>query len=385
MKRFLVFAAVLLAPLSATFTFSQAPKAQPIQSHQVNADGSVTFRFLGPTAKSAAVALDIYAKPLAMTLGEGGVWSVTTPPLKPEFYGYHLVVDGYNQLDPINPDVRQNFAFGDNQVMVPGHPAEPWELTAVPHGRVDLVRFTTHVAQHLPENQSGYVVYTPPGYDEHRKGGYPILYLLHGWSDNETGWSAVGHAEYILDNLIQERKAVPMIVVMPLGYGDLDFVTHGFDVWQNPAKIVSNTKLFGDELLTEVMPAVERSYNVAKGRENHAIIGLSMGGLESLTIGLNHTDTFAYVGGMSAAVHNTDPDKAMPGYAQPSAAKLANLKLLWVACGTEDGLIEPNRRFVAWAKAKGLNPVAVETPGLHVWEVWRDNLVHFAPLLFQSH
>jgi enterochelin esterase family protein len=374
-------AALVLA--ASILSAAQGPPRKPFKSHEVHADGSITFRYLAPAAKSVGVALDIYAKPLPMVAGEGGIWSVTTPPLAPEFYGYDLQVDGLTQLDPLNQDVRFNYQYLANQVMVPAHPAAPWELTDIPHGRLDHVRFTTHIAKNLPNNQSGYMVYTPPGYDEHRKGGYPVLYLLHGWSDDETGWTAIGRAEYILDTLIQQHKAVPMIVVMPLGYGDLDFVTHGFDVWNDPAKIVPNTRLFGEELLTEIMPAVEHAYNVAKGRENHAIIGLSMGGLESLTIGLNHTDTFAYVGGMSAAIHNTDPDKALPGYAQPDAAKLANLKLLWVACGTEDGLIEPNRRFVAWAKAKGLNPVDVETPGLHVWEVWRDNLLHFAPLLFQ--
>jgi enterochelin esterase family protein len=363
---------------------AQAPAPPPLQTHEVHPNGSITFRTIAPGARSVGVALDIYAKPLAMTQGENGVWSITTVPLKPEFYGYNLSVDGKTMLDPLNPDVRFNYQYLANQVLVPGQPSAPWELTAIPHGRLDHVRFTTHVAKHLPNDQSAYMVYTPPGYDEHRKGGYPVLYLLHGWSDNETGWTEIGRAEYILDTLIAEHKAVPMIVVMPLGYGDLDFVTHDFAVWGDHAKVMENVRLFEQSLLTEVMPAVEQVYDVAKGRESRAIVGLSMGGLESLTIGLNHTDKFAYVGGMSSAIHDQSFDTMLPALAAPDAAKKADLKLLWVACGTEDGLITPNRAFVAWAKAKGLKPVAVETPGLHIWTVWRDNLVAFAPLLFKG-
>jgi enterochelin esterase family protein len=382
----LVVAAVCLASvLPATFAVAQSGPPPILKSHEVNADRSVTFRYYGPGAKTVGLSLDINAKPVPMTKDDHGIWSVTTPVLPPEIYGYSFVVDNYTLLDPANTDARANYVYYGSQVLVPGTPPQPWELTDIPHGTLTHVTFTTHVAQHLPANQSAYMVYTPPGYDEHRKGGYPVLYLLHGWSDNENAWTRVGGAQYIMDTLIHEGKAKPMIVVMTLGYGDLNFVTSGWDVWQDPGKIIPNTNLFGQELLTEVMPAVEKDYNVAKGRENHAIIGLSMGGLESLVIGLNHTDTFAYVGGMSAAIHNTDPNKALPAFAAPDAATKANLKLLWVACGTEDGLITPNRKFVAWAKAKGLNPVAVETPGQHIWEVWRDNLVHFAPLLFQSH
>ena len=369
-----------LALLSfTTAVFAQAPAPPPLNSHQLNPDNTITFRYRGPGAKSVAVSLDLYAKPLPMAQDDSGVWFTTTPPLAPEYYGYTFIVDGVSQLDPLNGDVRFNYVNPADQVMVPAHPASPWELTAIPHGRVDHIRFTTHIAKNLPDNQSAYEVYTPPGYDQHRKGGYPVLYLLHGWSDNETGWTEIAHAPFILDALIHEGKAVPMIVVMPLGYGDLDFVTHGFSVWQDPAKIADNVRLYSDELLTEVVPAVERDYNVAKGRENHAIAGLSMGGLESLSIGLKNPDTFAYVVGMSSAIHNTPFDTLLPA----DLAKAPKPTLLWVACGTDDHLLAPNRAFIAFAKAKGFNPVAVETPGLHIWEVWRDNLIHVAPLLFQ--
>jgi enterochelin esterase family protein len=371
---------ILAVLLSTTLVFAQAPPTRPALGPLVNADHSITFRVSAPAAQSVGVALDLYPVPLPMSKGADGTWTLTTPPLDPEYYGYDLVIDGVTQLDPFNPDIRYNYVYLANQVLVPGTPPSPWENTSIPHGRVDRQRYTSHVVEHLPNNQSAYIVYTPPGYDPAHKGGYPVLYLLHGWSDNESAWTLIGRADLILDSLIASGKAVPMIIVMPFGYGDLDFVTHGFSVWRDAEKVAANVALFDHALFTEVMPSVESTYNVAKGRENHAIIGLSMGGHESLTVGLNHTDTFAYVGGMSAALMSTKFDKALP-HLDP---KTADLKLLWVSCGTADKLITPNREFITWARKKGLTVTANETPFDHIWLSWRDNLVNFAPLLFHA-
>ena len=212
MLRTLTFAAALLAATA----LSQTPKPEPPHT-QVNADDSVTFRYTSPSAASVAVNLDLYTKPLAMTRGADGVWSVTTPALAPEYYGYTFVVDGVTQLDPLNGNTRFNYVSPANQIMVPGQPPTPWELTSIPHGQLDHHLYTTHMVKDLPQDQSAYVVYTPPGYNPHRKGGYPVLYLLHGWSDNQTAWTDVGRANLILDSLIASGKAVPMIVVMPPG------------------------------------------------------------------------------------------------------------------------------------------------------------------------
>jgi enterochelin esterase family protein len=375
MRRLLALATLL----SASLAFAQvAPK--PFQSHQVNADGSITFRYFAPAATKVEVSVDVLAKPLAMVKDADGLWSATTAPLPPEIYSYSFSLDGLQTADPLSVNAVRNLIYLGSSVTVPGDLPAPWELTDIPHGRLDHVLYTTHIAQHLPADQEAYLVYTPPGYDAKHKGGYPVLYLLHGWSDDEYGWTAVGHAQYILDNLIDSGRAVPMIVVMPLGYGDYDFVTHGFSVWDDVAKQDANVSLYSQMLLTEIMPAIDHSYNVAKGRENRAIIGLSMGGLESLTIGLNHTDTFAWVGGMSSAVFSEQFDRRIPSL----DATHANLRLLWVACGKADGLYPHVQNFIAWAKAKGLNPVSVETPLGHVWPTWRENLLTFAPLLFKG-
>ncbi len=362
-----------------------AISAQSIAKTQVNPDHTITFRYTNAGATKVEVSSDmLHGKTLPMVRGEDGVWTATTSPEPPEIYGYNFVVDGVSLLDPRNGAVRRNYVSLTNDIVVPAQPPAPWELGDIPHGRVDHYNYTSHVVKNLPENQSAYLVYTPPGYDEHRKVGYPVFYLLHGWSDFADGWVSVGRANYIFDSMLAESKIVPMIVVMPLGYGDLDFVTHDEGAWDDAARIDSNVALFSQALETEVMPAVEHAYNVAHGRDNRAIAGLSMGGLESLYVGLNHTDQFAYVAGFSSAIHQRNFDEHLPSLAGPDAAKKAGLKLFWVACGTGDSLIQPNRDFVAWARTKGLPITAIETPGEHTWLVWRDNLLHLTPLLFRA-
>jgi enterochelin esterase family protein len=374
MRPLLPIALLLLALPSAVLSAAQTP----LQSHQVNADGSITFRYQNGGATTVSVDTDASMQRLTMQRDSNGLWSVTTRPLPPERYSYSFIVDGVQQLDPLNHDTIPNLVGLASSVLVPGRPPAPWELTEIPHGDVTLHRLTTHIARNLPMDQESYIVYTPPGYDAKRKGGYPVLYLLHGWTDTEEGWDAVGQANLIFDSLLATGKIVPMVVVMPLGYGNFDFVTTGHDVWEDPAKVDENTNLFSRMLVEEVIPAVEHKYDIARGRENHAIAGLSMGGLESLTIGINQTRQFAWVGGFSAAVKQRKFAQHMM-----DATDARDLRLLWVACGTSDDLLAPNRDFVAWAKAKGLPVTAVETPGKHTWLVWREDLLHFAPLLFR--
>jgi enterochelin esterase-like enzyme len=171
----------------------------------------------------------------------------------------------------------------------------------------------------------------------------------------------------------------PMVVVMPLGYGDMTFL-RSFNVWQDPAAIDHNTDLFTTALLTEVFPRVESDYHVSNDRNDRAIAGFSMGGLESLQIGLIHTGQFAWIGGFSSAVHNLDYAKVLLSL----DPKTADLRLLWIACGTEDNLTRANRKLVTFLMTKDMPVTQIETPGLHTWMVWRDNLVHFTPLLFQQ-
>ena len=368
----------LLLLLSSPLSLNAQDPAR-LRSTQVHDDHTLTFSYKDAAATKVTLALDGVAKPIPMEKDASGVWTVTTQPLTPEIYGYHFEADGDKRLDPNNPHFTINLVNASNLITVPGDTPQPWEDTNVPHGTLHHHIYNTSTVLGLPDNQSAYFVYTPPGYDEKAKKPYPVLYLLHGWSDSDAGWSAVGRANLIFDNLLAQGKIKPMVVVMPLGYGDISFVrTHG--VWDDPAAIDHNTDLFAKALLNEVLPRVESEYRVSKDRNDRAIAGLSMGGLESLQIGLTHTGQFAWIGGFSSAVQQLDYEKAL----SPLDPKSANLHLLWIACGTEDGLIKPNRRLVDFLKTKDMPVTQIETPGLHTWMVWRDNLIHFTPLLFQQ-
>jgi enterochelin esterase family protein len=379
MKRLLLFAAS--SSLATVFALAQMPDSPAPLGAVVNSDQSITFSLHFPGAKQVSVATDALLHPLPMTQGAGGEWSATTPPLKPERYGYTFVVDGVRMLDPLNRDVHPNFLDLYSDILVPGTPPAPWELTDIPHGYVTRHIFTTKIGVHYPGNQTAYVVYTPPGYDPKREGGYPVLYLMHGFTDTEEGWTRAGKADLMLDRMLAEGKIVPMIVVMPRGYGDFDIVSHGHNAFGDPDIGRRNIQLFIRTVIEEIIPAVERDYNVAKGRANRAVAGLSMGGQESLALGLTHPELFAWVGSMSAGLpRSANFDALFPGVNSSQSP----LSLLWIACGTDDSLITPNRALVAWARQKNLSPVPVETPGGHVFPVWRDNLLALAPLLFRK-
>ncbi len=372
------------ALLAALFCLpAVAQGAKPDTTTVANPDGSITFRYQNGGAQAVSVKTDAVYKPLPMTKDANGLWTATTPPLKPEHYGYSFDVDGVGMRDPLDPTAIPNLVSLSSGILVRGSVPQPWEEQAIPHGTVSLHKYTTKIARNLPLNQEPYVVYTPPGYDPKKPGGYPVLYLLHGWSDSAVGWTAVGHAQDVLDALLAQGKVVPMVVVMPQGYGDYKFVTSGFDVWQDPTKVDDNVYLYSQMLTGEIIPAVEGEYNVAKDGAHRAIAGLSMGGLEALSLGLTQPETFRYVMGMSSAVHGEKFDEHFPSMAAGYAASRAQFKLLWVGCGTDDGLIKANRDFVAWAKGKGMPVTAVETPGQHTWLVWRQNLIAVAPLLFR--
>jgi enterochelin esterase-like enzyme len=380
-----VLAAVLLLPAIAipaqTAVSKPVPPPPALLSHELHADRSVTFRFKDASAKHVDLNLEGVAKPIPMTRGKRGIWSYTTQPLAPEIYFYSFVVGGEPRIDPENHRIVSNLAFPPSNVMVvPGATPQPWDETDVPHGTLHTHRFTSKIALGLPANQEEVVIYTPPGYDPHAARPYPVLYLLHGWSGVADSWPHDQQANFILDNLLAAGKIKPMVVVMPLGYGDMSFVENGFDIWNDAAAVEHNTQLFMRMLTGEIMPMAEGAYNIARDREGRAITGLSMGGLESLDTGLHNTDKFAWIGGFSSAVHNLDYEHQLAAL----DPKTADLKLLWIACGTEDRLIDANRKMVAFLKTKDMPVTQVEMPGLHDSLVWRDNLIHFARLLFQN-
>ena len=370
----LFFFAVGAAPGLAQAQQPQPPP--PVLSPEVYPDHHVTFRFRDPNAKQVRLHRE-GAEPLPMQKDEQGVWSITTDPLEPDFYGYAFVADGVNLIDPSNPLMKPNLLNTQSVVHVPGPVSLPWEIDDIPHGTIHHHFYRSGIV----DDDRDFYVYTPPGYDGLAKQTYPVLYLLHGFSDDASAWTAVGRAHVILDHLIAQGKAKPMIVVMPLGYGVPEIVSRGFGAFRDESLRQRNFDKFRQALLTEVIPQVETAYAVSKDRNSQAVAGLSMGGAESLLTGLNTLDRFAWVGAFSSGGLGEDFDKAFPGL---DAKAKSRLRLLWIACGTSDRLIEANRKFREWLKSKGIQHTDIETPGAHTWMVWRRNLASFAPLLFRD-
>jgi enterochelin esterase-like enzyme len=354
-----------------------APPAPPARlvTPEVHADNSVTFRFVAPNAQEVKLDLEGTA-PVAMQKDDKGAWSVTTTPLAPDYYGYSFMVDGAQALDPFNSLQVPNLISPGNAVHVPGPASLPWEVNDVPHGEIHHHFYKSAVC----DDKRDYYVYTPPGYDPTAKTIYPVLYLLHGFSDDASGWTSVGHANVILDNLIAQGKSKPMIIVMTLGYGTMEMIRLGWGAWSHNDVRDKNFSNFTQALLTEVMPKVESEYRITKDRNSRAIAGLSMGGSESLLTGLNHLDKFAWIGAFSSGGIPDEFEKDFPGL---DARANQQIHLLWIACGTEDHLITVNRKFREWLRTKGIQHVDIETPGMHTWMVWRRNLAEFVTLLFR--
>jgi enterochelin esterase family protein len=364
-----------LIMLAAATAWGQPP-VPAIVSPEVHADNSVTFRFRAPNAKEVLLSLEGSTKPVPMQKDDQGVWVLTTDPLTPDFYGYSFVADGVSLIDPSNHLLKPNLLNTQSQVHVPGPASLSWEVNDVPHGTIHHHFYKSGIVG----DQRDFYVYTPPGYNPRAKQTYPVLYLLHGFSDDASGWTAVGRANVILDNLIAQGKTKPMIVVMPLGYGAPEIVPRGFGAFNNDELRKRNFEKFSQALISEVIPQVETTYLVVKDRKSRAIAGLSMGGSESLLTGLNALDKFAWVGAFSSGGITEDFSAEFP--ALDSKAN-QQLRLLWIACGTDDRLIDINRKLRTWLASKGVQHTDIETPGAHTWMVWRRNLTELSALLFR--
>ena len=370
------FSRGILLLLTAALVPGLAQQPQPILSPEVHPDKRVTFRFRAPNAKEVFLARES-AQRVPMQKDEQGVWSFTTDALEPDIYGYSFVADGVSLIDPSNPLMKPNLLNTQSAVHVPGPGSLPWEINDGPRGTVHRHFYRSGIVG----DDRDYYVYTPPGYDATAKKQYPVLYLLHGFSDDASGWTAVGRAHVIFDNLIAQGKAKPMLVVMPLGYGAPEIVSRTGGSMRDPGLRQRSFDRFRDALLTEMIPQVEKNYRVSKDRNSRAIAGLSMGGAESLFVGLNALDRFAWIGAFSSGGLGADFDSI---FAKLDAKANSQLRLLWIACGTEDRLIDGSRKLSEWLKSKDIRHTMLETPGAHTWRVWRRYLADFAPLLFQE-
>jgi enterochelin esterase-like enzyme len=347
-----------------------------VVSPEIAADRHVTFRLAAPNAHEVVLSGEFMREKLPLKKDETGVWSVTVGPIAPEIYCYSFSVDGVHTIDGSNPSLKTGSVAAtlESLLEVPAPQPAFYDGQAVPHGEVRTLWYDSKALG----TQRRVLVYVPPGYDDAARRGetYPVLYLLHGARADETAWVKLGRANLILDNLLAANAARPFIVVMPFGYG----------VDPNgPGPHDQNTVQFSRDLLTDVMPLVEARFRTVPDRDHRALIGLSMGGGEAFSIGLNHLERFSYVAGFSAGIGRP------AGYPQTFASLIADpatankqLKLLWIGCGTEDAShLSDARAFSALLREHGVKHTLVETPGAHTWIVWREYLREVAPMLFR--
>jgi enterochelin esterase-like enzyme len=355
----------------------------------------MTFRILAPQAQAVRLAAgDIpgVGQTTQLAKGENGVWEVTIGPVEPGAYRYNFNVDGVATIDPRSPHTSESNNNVWSLVYIPG--SSDMDTRNVPHGAVAAVTYYSTALGTFRRMH----VYTPPGY-ESRNDKYPVFYLLHGAGDSDDAWSSVGRAGFILDNLIADRKARPMVVVMPAGHTRRGAGGGGR----------VGTEEFVKDFLTDVVPHVEKNYRVLTDRAHTAIAGLSMGGNHTLHIAIPRLEKFAYIGVYSAGLLGAFPDLTGAGRGAPPAAAgtpppvppllapeweamhkatLDNpglkkgLKLMWFGTGKTDGLMSTTLATVDLLKRHGFSPEFKESPGGHTWINWRAYLTEFVPRLF---
>ena len=337
----------------------------PLESPEVLADRSVVFRFDAPSADHVKLR-GIKRTLLDLTKSKEGIWSIKLDPLDPGIYEYSFIVDGEPVLDPSNPLIKPEITPDSSLLEITSGTPQFYQWKDVPHGTIHLHDYLSESLKRLRRLR----VYTPPTYESAPEEHFPVLYLFHGTGDTEATWTEFGHAHLILDNLLAEHKVLPMIVVMPDGHADLQ---------EEEGIHKANFLRFSQDLIESVLPLVARKYRTEETSSGRAVCGLSMGGMQALQIGLNHADTFGYVGAMSAYVPNAE-DLIAPALADPALNE--KLRLLWGSIGRDDYLLKPTEDFNALLQTKGIHQQFYLTPGTHDWTVWRGYLRDFTPLLF---
>ena len=402
MKKFLILTVLFLSGMAAqaqqNLSWGQGPQ---VASPDVHADNTVTFNLIAPEAQKVQITGDFlppkkveyqgntYDTPGIVDLvkDDKGVWSFTSQPLKPELYTYNMIVDGVKIIDPLNVynirDINNLFS-----VLLIGGDARTdlYKVNKVAHGTVSKVWYESPTAG-LTRRLT---VYTPAGYETSGK-QYPVFYLLHGIGGDENAWSELGRAAQIMDNLIAQGKAEPMILVMTNGNISEEAcpgeTSNGFRV---PTMMLPKTMEGSFETaFPDVVKFIEKTYRVKKDKAHRAIAGLSMGGFHSLFISINNPDLFDYVGLFSAAVdQQQNIQGGFPNIYADRNAKIDQLfsknpKLFWIGIGKTDFLIKNNNDLRTYLDSKKHKYTYLETDGGHIWRNWRIYLTEFTPLLFK--
>jgi enterochelin esterase-like enzyme len=366
------------------FVMAQPPESPLVISPQVNPDKTVTFRFVAPSAKEVLLTAQFQKKPVPMVKDASGIWSVTVGPVEPDIYPYSFLVDGIQVMDPSDMAYFPNERFKGSLVDIPGDTPLIHSMKDVPHGTVTYEYYPS------AEGTTGnIVVYTPPDYEKNPSKNYPVLYLVSGTTDTEEDWFKVGKANLILDNLIAEGKAKPMIIVMP--YGNIEAriadqkggLKPADPVSREGAEIVKRSKAFENDLVNNVIPYVEKNYHVISNNENRAIGGFSRGGAQILRTAFGNMDKFAWICCFSAYLSNDEMENSYRHVYENPDKTNKELKMLWVSVGSEDFLYKSAVDFMDFLKSKSINYKSYVTTGGHTWMNTKKFLAATAQLLFQ--
>ncbi|RYC68040.1 esterase [Spirosoma sordidisoli] len=367
-----------------TGALAQPPRGPLVVSPQVNPDKTVTFRYQAPQAKAVELSVQFEKGPVAMTKDAQGIWSVTVGPVKPDIYPYNFRVDGVSVMDPANVAFFPNERFKASLVDVPGDQPLVHAMKDVPHGSINYEYYPS-----MEGTTGSVVVYTPPGYDQSPSKKYPVYYLISGTTDTEETFFKVGKTNLILDNLLAEGKVKPMIIVMP--YGNIAARMAEQKGGSKPADptvrdgadAVKRANDFTTDLVSNVIPYVEKNYRAIPNRESRAIGGFSRGGGQTLRAAFSNMDKFAYVCAYSSYLSPQEMDGNFSQIVAKPEQTNKQLKLLWVSVGSDDFLYKGTVEFMDYLKAKKVNYKSLITDGGHTWMNVKTYVAATTPLLFQ--
>ena len=387
MKKLLAFAVLLTWAVSAGAQETVMLNTGDIKSPEMHQDNVVTFRMKAPDAKKVEIEGSFLNGRKNMTKGNDGVWTYSSAPLWPELHTYCFYVDGIRMLDPQNVYMIRDIATYTNYFLIDGALSANYIVRDVPHGTMSKVWYPSPT---LGMNQRRMTVYTPAGYDNNTKEKYPVLYLLHGAGGDENAWSELGRAAQILDNLIAQGKAKPMIMVMPNGNGGQQAVPGEYPNSMYKPSFMNERTMDGAieaAFVKDVVGYVDSHYRTIADKQHRAIAGLSMGGFHSLWISANNPETFDFVGLFSAAISRENPQGEYAYIYQNLDKKLTAQfkkapKLYYIAIGDKDFLFNDNVNYRSKLDAKGVKYEYWETDGGHEWRNWRKYLNAFLQKIF---
>src|SRR6188768_3243954 len=357
------------------FAIAQPPRNAPpsFESYEVHKDNKVTFRYFAPNAKEVKVSTQFAPGAQPMLKGDSSVWTITLGPVKPDMYPYNFQVDGIQIADPKNSLIFPNEGFQNSIIEITGDVPLVHTIQNVPHGTLSYRYYNSPELGTRPV-----LVYTPPGYETDTKTKYPVLYLLHGTTDTEETWTKVGRANIILDNLIAQGKAKPMIIVMPYGraYPVISKSSGSLRNWENLLE-------FKKDFLNNLIRFVEENYRVKADKDNRAIAGFSGGGGETLFLGLNNPELSAWICGFAPGMLKEEFERNNAGAFTDVMLTNKRLKLFWIGVGKEDMLYNVITDYLKVLDEKGIKHESFISEGGHTWMNCKLYLTTIAQKLFK--